>query len=397
MLKLLHIILAAVALDAVGLGLMFPILPDLLRELTGSRDITGIYGLTLALFALMQFGFSPTLGTLSDRFGRRPVLLISIAGATIDYLVMAFVPSLWVVLVGRAIAGLKSANMAVATAYISDISTGEERAKRFGQMGAFFGIGFIVGPALGGVLGQWWLHAPFLAAALLNGLNFCVAMFVLPESRKPNGGRIELASLNPLAPLRWVLGFRALLPLIAIFFVLGLVGSVPGTVWVLYGQDRFHWDGITVGLSLTTFGLFMVGAQALVTGPATKWLGELRALVVSMFIDGAGMALMAFATRGWMPFALAPFFALGGIAQPAVQSLMSQQASEDRQGELQGVLASVNSLTAIVGPVVGTAIYATTWDSFSGAVWLVGAALYLLALPALAMHRRASLTLQPAE
>ncbi|HEY4200762.1 MAG TPA: Tet(A)/Tet(B)/Tet(C) family tetracycline efflux MFS transporter [Devosiaceae bacterium] len=393
--KPLLVIFIAVMLDAAGIGLIFPILPSLLRDLTGQTEISTLYGVILALYASMQFLFSPLLGVLSDRFGRRPVLLASVGGATIDYLVMALVPSLWVVIVGRMLAGFTSANMAVATAYIADITSEDERARRFGQMGACFGIGFIIGPLLGGFLGTWWVHAPFLAAAVLNGVNFALALFVLPESHKPDGGRLAWAALNPLAPMRWALGFRELLPLILIFFILALVGNIPGTVWVLYGQDKFGWDGLTVGLSLAVFGLCHAGAQAFITGPLSQRFGELRAMALGMATDGLGYVLMGFATQGWMPFALGPLFAVGGIAPPSVQALMTRQVSEDKQGQLQGVLASVTSLTAIIGPLVGTSVYYLSKPFWPGIVWIVGASLYLFAIPLLALGRR-RLQMKPA-
>ena len=199
--KALIIILSTVALDAVGIGLIFPILPALLREVTHSGQVDLLYGVMLAIYAAMQFLFSPALGMLSDRFGRRPVLLVSLAGAAIDYLIMAFAPSLWLLVAGRAIAGITSANMAVATAYLTDITPEAQRAQRFGLFHAMFGIGFIIGPILGGVLGDFWVRAPFIAAALLNGINFALALFVLPESRPGDRGRgSSSANSIPSAP-----------------------------------------------------------------------------------------------------------------------------------------------------------------------------------------------------
>ena len=273
--KRLVVILSIITLDAIGIGLIFPILPSLLRQVTGSGEVSLLYGVILALYSLAQFIFSPVLGALSDRFGRRPVLLVSIAGATIDFLVMATSTSFWVLLVGRAISGMTAANMAVATAYISDITEEHERAQRFGYMSACFGIGFIVGPVLGGLLGAWSLRSPFLAAAVLNALNFVLVYIVLPESRELKPDQFDLFAINPLAPMRRALALTALLPLFAISLIFGLVGNIPGTVWVLYTQDKFNWDGVMVGLSLAAFGLCHAGAQAFLTGPISKRYGEI--------------------------------------------------------------------------------------------------------------------------
>jgi DHA1 family tetracycline resistance protein-like MFS transporter len=202
--KPLFVIFAAIGLDAVGIGLIFPILPRLLEDVTHTHNIAPYIGIMTALYSVMQFIFAPVLGALSDNLGRRPVLLISLAGAAINYVVMAFAPQLWMLLIGRAIAGLTSANVSVAMAYITDISPEDKRARRFGLFNAMFGIGFIIGPVLGGLLGDYWLRLPFIAAAVLNACNLLLALFILPESRTPARQKIDLAALNPLRPLRWV-------------------------------------------------------------------------------------------------------------------------------------------------------------------------------------------------
>lgn len=379
----LAIIIFIVALNAIGVGLIFPILPDLLRELTGSAEISTTYGLILAAYAAMQFLLSPILGMLSDRFGRRPVLLVSLLGSVIDYLIMAFAPTLAVLVVGRLIAGATSANMAVASAYIVDISEEKERAQRFSWMSAAFGVGFIVGPMLGGVMSTWWLHAPFLAAAVLNGLALVLAYFMLKESRTPSREKLDAKALNPFAPLRWAFSFPALAPLLAMFLIFAINGDIPGTIWVLYGAEKFSWDGVTVGISLTFFGVFATIAQAFITGPLTKRLGEKRTMAVGVCADAVAFLLIGLATEWWMPFALAPLFALGGVGLPALQALMSAEISDDRQGELQGVLASAMSLTSIIGPLLATGVYFWTKPFFIGTVWILAAALYLLAIPVL--------------
>lgn len=385
--KRLVVILSIIAIDAVGIGLIFPILPSLLRQVTGSGEVSVLYGVILALYSLMQFVCSPALGALSDRFGRRPVLLVSIAGAAIDLLVMALSKAFWVLLIGRAIAGMTAANLAVATAYVSDITAEHERAKRFGYLSAAFGIGFIVGPVLGGLLGAFWLRAPFFAAALINGVNFVLVFAVLPESRSVAPARFDLSAINPLGPMRRAAELTALLPLFAISLVFGLVGNIPGTIWVLYGQDRYQWDAVVVGLSLAAFGLCHAAAQAFLTGPIAARFGEIRTIVIGIVFDTSSFVVMGVATHGWVAFALAPFFALGGVGLPALQSLMANQVGSDKQGELQGVLASIASLTAIVGPLVGTSVYAATKHSWAGAVWILSASMYVFMIPLLRSQR----------
>jgi len=388
--KPLIVILAAVMLDAVGIGLIFPILPALLRDVGHISQVTTLLGVMMALYAACQFLFSPILGVLSDRFGRRPILLMSLAGAAIDYLIMAAAPELWMLVLGRAIAGITSANMAVATAYITDISSEDERARRFGLFHAMFGIGFIIGPVLGGVLGDYWVRAPFIAAAALNGVNLALALFVLPESRPgARDARFDLDALNPFKPLRWALTFASLIPLLAIFVILNFVGSMYGTLWALFGEDRFAWNGMMIGLSLGAYGLCHAGAQALLTGPAVRRLGERAALIVGMMCEIAALVAMGLASQGWVIFALMPVFAMGGIGMPALQSLITSQVGADKQGQLQGVLASLVSLAAVLGPLFFSVAYFGVRDSWPGVIWIVGAAVYLLALPLmLAMPRR---------
>jgi len=379
--KALIVILSTVALDAIGAGLIFPILPDLLVEVTGSGDIGLLYGIMLAVYAIMQFVFSPVLGVLSDRFGRRPVLLLSLAGTLLDYLVMALSPLGWVLVVGRAMAGITSANMAVASAYITDITPAEQRAQRFGTVGAVMSLGFIIGPVIGGVMGAWWLRSPFLVAALFNGLNLLIALFVLPESRKASPGKFAFKELNPLAPLVWLWNFKPLLPLVTVSVVFGLVAAIPGTIWVLYGAERFGWDSVHMGLSLSAFGISGALAQAFLVGPLSRRFGDLGTLMIGIAFDMLAYVLMAFADQSWMGYAVAPLFALGGVAMPALQSLVTSRVSDDQQGQLQGVLASLMSLAGIVGPVLTTAVFFSTKSIWIGTIWLVGAALYLLALP----------------
>jgi DHA1 family tetracycline resistance protein-like MFS transporter len=343
----------------------------------------------LAAYAAMQFVFSPILGLLSDRFGRRPVLIVSLAGAAIDYLIMAFAPYLWMLVLGRALAGLTSANMAVATAYITDISAEEVRAKRFGYFHAMFGIGFIIGPVLGGLLGDYWVRAPFIAAAVLNAVNFSLALFVLPESRAGQpAAKFDWNTLNPFIPLKWALTFKALIPMMAIFVIMNFVGTMYGTVWALVSEDSFGWTGLMIGLSLGAFGFFHAGAQAFLTGPAVARLGERWALIAGMAFELTALVILGLTTQGWVMFAVAPLFALGGIGMPALQSLTTTQVDGDKQGQLQGVLASLVSLAAVFGPLFFSFVYFAIRPTWPALIWIIGAGIYLLALPVMLGIRR---------
>lgn len=379
--KPLIVIFVAVVLDAIGIGLIFPILPALLRDVTHAENVAAYIGVMTALYAAMQFVFAPVLGSLSDRLGRRPVLLISLAGAAVNYLFLAFAPSLWMLLLGRAIAGLTSANVSVATAYITDISAEHQRARRFGLFNAMFGIGFIIGPVLGGVLGDHWLRLPFIAAAVLNACNLLLAFFVLPESRKPSREKIDLAALNPLKPLHWVFSMKTLLPVISVFLIFSATGEAYGTSWALWGSDAFHWNGLWIGLSLGTFGVCQAFAQAFLPGPAVKLLGERAAILVGIACACTALAVMAFATEGWMIFAIMPLFALGGIGVPALQSLATRQVDESQQGQFQGVLASALSLASIAAPLAFSSLYVLVRAQWPGAIWLTVIALYALSVP----------------
>lgn len=379
------VILAIVTLDAIGISLVMPIVPSLLREVGHTGDLGWRFGAFLSLYALMQFLCAPVLGALSDRFGRRPVLLVSVLGAAIDALFMAFAPSLWLLFVGRAVAGMTGASMAVASAAIADLTPEHQRARWFGRMGACFGLGFIAGPAIGGVLGDHGVRLPFVAAAVLNGVTFLVGLLVLRESRPPAlaAQPFDRGVLHPLAPLRWAAGFPALLPVLGVFMVLVLVGEVAGTTWVLYGEDRYAWNGTMVGLSLAVFGLLHALVQGFVAGPLVERWGERAAIAIGTITDCTAYALIAFATQGWMALALLPLLCMGGIGQPALQSTLSARVGEAEQGRLQGVLASISSLASVLGPLLISTLYFAYRVRFPGIVWLVGAAFYALCLPIL--------------
>ncbi len=391
----LIVILATIALDAVGIGLIFPILPRLIEDVTHSDNVAPYVGIMTALYAAMQFLFAPVLGALSDNLGRRPVLLVSLAGAAIDYVVMACAPQLWMLLAGRAVAGLTSANISVATAYITDISSEDMRARRFGLLNAMFGMGFIIGPVLGGVLGDYWVRLPFIAAAVLNACNLLLALCVLPETRPPTRETIDLATFNPLRPLRWVFSMKGLLPIVIVYFILSGAGEAYGTCWALWGFDAFRWNGFRVGLSLGAFGVCQMLAQAFLTGPATRLLGERWAVLAGIACSCAALVALAFAIQGWMVFALMPIFALAGIGTPAFQALATRQVDPARQGQLQGILASAVSLGSIIAPLAFSTLYFVLPKEWPGAIWLSVAAVNVVAVPLVALGTRAIRATQP--
>lgn len=377
----LFVIYTAIALDAIGIGIIFPVLPRLLEQVVHTHDVAPYIGIMTALYAFMQFLFAPMLGALSDNVGRRPVLLISLAGAAINYVVMALAPQLWMLFLCRGLAGLTSANVSVATAYITDISPEDKRVQRFGLFNAMFGIGFIIGPVLGGLLGDYGLRLPFVAAAMLNACNLLLALFMLPESRTPARQKFNLPALNPLRPLSWIFATKGLLPIAFVFFLISATGEAYGTCWAMWGFDTFKWNGLWIGLSLGAFGVCHMLVQALLSGPVTKWLGERKAVVVGFACASIALVAMAFASRGWMVFAVMPIFAFGDIGTPAFQALATRQVAPTLQGQLQGVLASAMSLASIVAPLAFSATYFIVHKQWPGAIWLSVIVLYAIAVP----------------
>ncbi len=371
-------IFLTVILDAAGIGLVLPVLPDLFGATAGTGTAGFAYGFFLSLYALMQFLFAPLFGGLSDRIGRKPVLIAAIGGAAINYAAMAFLPPLWLLFVLRAIAGVTGGSISVASAYIADLSTPEDRAARFGQLSACFGVGFILGPAAGGLLREIGLNWPFAVVAAVAGVNLVLCLIGLPESRAAEPSK---AAFDPLAGFRDIARFRSLLPLLLTCAVFGLIGEVGGSLWVFYTHQKFHWSGITVGISLTLFGLFHSLAQAMLIGPMTRRLGERTALLLGVACDMVSYVGMALLTNGLFVFALIPLFCVAGIGPSVLAAVVSRKVGEDRQGQLQGVVASLASLASIIGPTLFLSLYFATRGVFPGLAWIVGAALYLICLP----------------
>ena len=387
------LILFIVVLDAIGIGVVFPTLPALLRSLEhGGGDLARQYGYLLAAYALTMLFASPILGMLSDRFGRRPLLLFSLIGTAFDDLVMAVTPSLAVLYAGRTLAGLTGANLTVANAYMADITSEEDRAAAFGRMNACFGLGFIAGPILGGVAGMYSVRAPFYVAAALNAVGALLCVFALPESRTvlPERKPMTWRQLNPFGALRSITQLHGVSRMLYVFCTMDLVGQVPAVLWVIYGTARFSWSPATVGLSFAAFGFMHALVQAFLPARAQTCFGERGSVLAGIISDSFGFVLFSLARNTLTAFGIMPFLCLGGIALPSVQSMLSRSVDESRQGELQGVLTSFNSLIAVVGPIIASnlfAVFQQRMPSYPGGIWLVPVLLYVPCLALLLFSR----------
>ncbi len=377
----LFIIFLTVALDSMGIGIVFPLLPSLLSGVSQQQNIALLMGLFVSSYAVMQFIFAPILGTLSDKIGRRPVLLISLAGSSMSYLFLAFSTHLGWLFLGRIIAGITGANMAVASAYIVDISTPDDRAKYFGRFNAMFGLGFIVGPILGGLLGQYGLKLPFLIAALLTTLNFFIALFALTESRQQHSVAPIKSSLNPFQTFKFALSQKNIFPFMVIFFIFSACGEAYGVCWALWGHDTFHWNSFWIGLSLGTFGLCQVLVQSFIPQHVVKHFGERNTILIGISCICIALIIMAFTQQEWIIFAIMPIFTLGSIGTPSLQAMASQQFPVELQGQFQGLITSTISLASIIAPLFFSSVYFYFQAQWSGAIWLIVALIYLTIVP----------------
>ena len=384
----LGFILLTVLIDAMGIGLIYPVMPDLMTEVTGdSLAGAALWGGVLATaFAVMQFLFGPVVGNLSDRYGRRPVLLASLAIMAVDYVVMALAHTVWLLLIGRVVAGLASATHGTASAYVADISAPDDRARRFALIGAAFGLGFVAGPMMGGLLAVVDSRAPFWAAAALALANFTFGLFALPESLSADLRRpFSLRRANPLASFAAIRRLPGLKLLLLISFLYALTFNVWPAIWSYYGKAAFNWDARAIGLSLAVFGIFVALAQAFLMQPMISRLGERRTATFGMVAEVATYGFYAFVTSGFWALAFTAVSALGGVTGPALQAMMSRATPENQQGELQGIFASLNALAMILTPVVMTAIFGyftgpQTPVFWPGAPFLLSAAIMLGAL-----------------
>jgi len=353
-------IFVTLLIDVLGFGVIIPVLPRLVGQLSGGGLSGGahVFGLLMASFGLFQFLCSPILGSLSDRFGRRPVLLVSLFFTIIDYVIMALAPSITWLFIGRIMSGITSASFTAASAYIADISPPEKRAQNFGMIGAAFGIGFILGPATGGLLGDISPRAPFWAAAALSLINFLYGLFVLPESLdKEHRRAFSTASLNPLKGLLILARYRWVLLMAASSALLALAQQSLQSTWVLYTEYRFSWTPLQNGLSLALIGLMSGVVQMGLTRVLVPRLGERRSILLGLGFNFLGFLCFALLTRGWMMIPACIIWSLSGIANPTTQSLLSKQYGPTEQGAVQGAGASIQSLMGILGPLIATAVF----------------------------------------
>ncbi len=381
-------------IDAIGFGIVMPVLPQLLLSM-GSPDIaaaTRTGGVLLVTYAVLQLFFGPVMGNLSDRFGRRPIILLSLFAYGVDYLLMGFAPSVLWLFVGRAIAGIAGAVYVPANAFVADVTPPEQRAHAFGIVSSAFGLGFILGPGIGGLLGELGARAPFFAAAALAGINFLFGLWVLPESLPPARRRpFAWKRANPLGAITLLRHHPGVLvyALAAVAYLLG--NNVYPSTWAFFTTARFNWSTGMIGLSLVVTGLAMALAQAFVTGRLSKRIGETGAAYSGLAFAAAVALSYAFVSQPWMIFPLTTVGALQAIAYPALSAMMSKRIPADSQGELQGGIASLSSLANIVGPLMmtQTMAYFTRADGpvyFPGAAFVLASAMNLAGILLLFMH-----------
>ncbi len=358
--KAFQFIFLTILIDCIGIGIIIPIMPELISELGNItvNKATQIGGLLMASYAVMQFVFSPILGGISDKYGRRPVLLISLLGLGIDYILMSFAPTLAWLFVGRIIAGICGASFTTGMAYIADISKPEDRAKNFGLIGVAFGVGFIIGPLLGTFIAQFGVRAPFMVAAAISLANFLYGYFVLPESlSKENRRKFEWKRANPFGSLKHLKKYPAISGLILGMFLLYLAGQTMPSIWSFYTKYQFAWNEAMIGYSLAFVGVCVAIIQGGLVGLSMKKLGDRKTVYVGLVLYFIGFTIFALANQPWMMFAFTMIYAIGGIAPPALQGIISNDVPANEQGELQGVLTSLQSLTTIINPLLMTNLF----------------------------------------
>ena len=381
----LGFIFVTILIDVIGFGIIIPVMPRLISTMiNGTMSEAAKYGgWLLFAYAIMQFIFSPIMGRLSDQYGRRPVLLMSLFGFGIDYLLLVFAPNIGWLFVGRLIAGITGASFTTATAYIADISTPEKRAQNFGLMGAAFGLGFIIGPALGGVFANMGVRAPFVAAAVLTFINWLYGYFILPESLSlENRRKFEWQGANPIGSLKNLRKYPAVSGLVISFTLIYIGSHALQSTWSFYNIYKFQWKESQVGISLAGVGVMVSFVQGFLIRKAIPALGQTKSVLIGLLLYSIGMVLFAFASQGWMMYAFTVVYCLGGISGPALQGYISSHVPPNAQGELQGALTSLISVTSIIGPLLMNNLFAWFTQSdhlqFPGAPFIAGAVLFTI-------------------
>ena len=385
-------IFITILIDIIGFGIIIPVLPQLLQQLMHVTDRTDISAISkpaiflTLIYGLMQFIFAPILGSLSDRYGRRPVLLFSLLGFGLDYIFLAFAPTIGWLFLGRMISGITGASITTASAYMADISNEKNRAQNFGMIGAAFGLGFIIGPMLGGLLGELGTRIPFLVAAGLALVNALYGYFVLPESLDMEHRRaIDFKKANPISSLLKFKKYPAVLGLIFSLLLIYISAHAVQSNWSFANINKFGWSPKMIGISLAVVGVLVSLVQGLLIRVVNPRLGNEKSVYIGIALYAIGLTLFAFATQGWMMFLFLVPYCLGGISGPALQALISAHVPKNEQGELQGSLTGLNSLTTIFGPsmMIGLTSYFSIKNDpshiyFPGAAFLLGAFFMLL-------------------
>jgi MFS transporter, DHA1 family, tetracycline resistance protein len=374
-------IFITVLIDILSFGIIIPVLPHLVERITGDIAHAAIWaGVLSTMFAAIQFFSSPIQGALSDRFGRRPVILISNLGLAAQFAMMALAPTLWVLFVGRAVSGLTAASFSTANAYIADVTAPEKRAAAFGRLGAAFGLGFVIGPALGGMLGGIDLRLPFWVTAGLSLVNFAYGFFVLPESlpRERRTPRFDLRTAHPIGALKFLGRHRLVRGLALVVFLSMLAHYVLQSTFVLYTDFRYEWGPTQVGYVLALVGVCTAIVQAWLTGKLAPRLGDRRLLLFGLGCGAVSLLMIGLAAAPWLLVLSIPILALSGLSDPAIQSLLSQQVTAEEQGRLQGALSSLQAFAGIFGPTLFTQIFA--WSIHSPQYKLPGAAFLVATL-----------------
>ncbi|MFA8298713.1 MAG: TCR/Tet family MFS transporter [Hyphomicrobiales bacterium] len=384
----LAFIFITILIDVIGLGIIIPVLPGLIESLTGEglSDASKWGGLLLFAHALAQFFFAPLLGELSDRFGRRPVILIALFGLGIDYMFCAWAPTIFFLFIGRLISGVTGASYTVAAAYIADISTAENKAKNFGMIGVAFGLGFILGPVIGGLVSDFGVRAPFIVAGCLSFVNFLYGYFILPESLvKEKRRKVNLKKANPFSAVFDFRNNKLVFTLLASFLVVYVASYAIQSTWSFFTMFRFDWTPKDVGYSLGFVGLLVAIVQGGLVQLFVNKFGYKNCVFIGLSLWALGLILFSFATKGWMMYAILIPYSLGNVANPAIQGIMSNAVGEKEQGKLQGVVTSIMSFTAIIGPLLMTALFAAGSSGdlgifFPGAAFMCAAILVIISI-----------------